>query len=202
MPDRREKVTQAATAAKERVEAKLGDIWWAILLRGLLAVVLAVCAFVWPEKTLGLFVKLLGAYFLIDGVIGAISAFRSGEKASPVIQAIVSLAIGLILLVWTGVSGKLFLILFGIWLVLQGVSLFVAAFRMDSVEGQRGLTMLIGGAAALIGAVFIFWPDTGVTAISWLVGIGSAIIGALLIYLATRVRGVQKKLDGLGKPTD
>ncbi len=198
MTEKQKKAAQAAAAAKERVEHKLGDIWWAILLRGVLAIGLAICAFVWPEKTLGIFVKLLGAYFLFDGVIGLVGAYRSGEKATPIIQAVVSLALGLVLLLWTGVSAKLFLILVGIWLVLQGISLFLAAFRMDATDERRGLTLVIGGVMALVGAVFVFWTDTGVVAISWLIGIGLAVIGGLLVYLATRVRAVQQKLDRLG----
>jgi uncharacterized membrane protein HdeD (DUF308 family) len=118
MSERGKKVAAAAAAAKQSVDANLGQIWWAILMRGLLAIGLSVCAFVWPEKTVAIFVKLLGAYFLIDGVIGAVSAYRSGDKAAPLMQSVVSLAIGLVLLLWTGVSAKLFLILVGIWLVL------------------------------------------------------------------------------------
>ena len=199
MSHNREKVRQVAAEAKQRVDAKLGNIWWAIMLRGLLALGLAACAFVWPGKTLGIFVKLLGAYFLIDGVIGAVSAYRSGDKASPLMQAIVSLALGLVLLLWTGVSGKLFLVIVGVWLLLQGVSLFLAAFRMDSADEQRGLTMVIGAVMALIGAVFVFWTDTGVVAISWLIGVGAAVIGALLIYLATRVKRVRSRIEGIGQ---
>ncbi len=158
------------------------------------------CApFVWPDKTLGIFVKLLGAYFLIDGVIGAVHAYRSGDKASPLMQAIVSLALGLVLLLWTGVSGKLFLILVGVWLLLQGVSLFLAAFRMDSTDEQRPLTMGIGTVMAVIGAVFVFWTDTGVVAISWLIGVGATIIGVLLIYLATRVKRVRSRIEDIGQ---
>ena len=187
-----------AAVAKHRVDSKLGDIWWAILLRGLLALGLAVCAFGWPEKTLGLMVKLLGAYFLIDGVIGAISVYRGSEKASPLMQAIVSLAIGLVLLLWTGISAKLFLILVGIWLALQGVGLFMAAMKMDVEDEGRGLTMAIGGVMAVVGLVFVFWPDTGVVAISWLIGIGTLLIGCLLVYLATRVKRLRRRIDEVG----
>lgn len=201
MARKHERVAEAVSTAKQRVDAKLGEIWWAILLRGLLALALAVCAFVWPEKTLGIFVTLLGGYFLIDSVIGAVSAYRSGDKASPLMQAIVSLALGLVLLLWTGISWKLFLVLVGIWLVLQGISLLLAAFRMDSDDEQRGLAIVIGGVMAVIGLVFIFWTDTGVVAISWLIGIGAAVIGALLVYLATRVKGIRARIDSIGDRT-
>ena len=201
MTEKHERAAEVAAAAKHRVDSKLGDIWWAILLRGLLALGLALCAFVWPEKTLGLMVKLLGGYFLIDGVIGAVSAYRSGDKASPLMQAIVSLAIGLVLLLWTGISAKLFLILVGIWLALQGVGLFLAAIKMDEEDGNRRLTMAIGGVVAVVGIVFIFWPDTGVVAISWLIGLGTLLIGCLLVYLATRVKRLQKRIDAIGERT-
>jgi uncharacterized membrane protein HdeD (DUF308 family) len=198
MSERQERATEAAVAAKQRIDAKLGDIWWAILLRGLLAIGLAVCAFAWPERTLGIFVKLLGAYFLIDGVIGAIGAYRSGDRAPPLMQAIVSLAIGLVLLLWTGISAKLFMILVGLWLALQGISLFLAAYRTAPEEGERGLLMAIGAVMVLVGAVFVFWTDTGVVAISWLIGIGAIVIGGLLIFLATRVKQVRSRIDSLG----
>ena len=201
MSEARERAAVAAVAAKQRVDAKLGDIWWAILLRGLLALGLAACAFVWPERTLGIFIKLLGAYFVIDGVIGAIGAYRSGDRASPLMQTIVSLAIGLVLLLWTGISAKLFLILVGIWLALQGLSLFLAAFRTAPGERVRGLTMAIGAVMILVGAVFVFWTDTGVVAISWLIGLGALVIGSLLIYLATRVKRLQATIDSIGGRT-
>jgi len=140
--------SSATAEAKRRVGAKLGVIWWAIFLRGILALTLALCAFVWPEQTLGLLIKLLGLYFLLDGVIGGISAYRSGDKLSPVVQAIVSLTIGLVLLLWTEVSGKVFLILVGVWLILQGAGLTVAAFRIESGDVRRTLTMVIGGTMA------------------------------------------------------
>ncbi|MBI1346040.1 hypothetical protein GC163_07100 [bacterium] len=195
MFDNRDRAAEVAMAAKRRVVARLGEIWWAILLRGLLTLGLAVCAFVWPEKTLEIFVTLLGAYFLIDGVIGAISAYRSGEKTSPLMQALVSLAIGLVLLLWADVSAKIFLILVGLWLLLQGVSLLVAAFRMERDDAQRNLAMVIGAVMAVIGGIFVFWTDTGVVAISWLIGLGATLIGSLLIFLASRVRRIRERID-------
>ncbi len=198
MSKQQEHRAEIATAAKLRVDATLGHIWWAILMRGLLSLGLALCAFVWPEKTLSLLVQLLGAYFLIDGVIGAIHAFRSKEKASPLLQTIVSVTIGLVLLLWADVSAKIFLILVGVWLALQGIGLFLAAIRMDKENITRGMTMAIGGVMALIGVVFVFWEDTGVVVISWLVGFGALIVGCLLVFLASRVRQFRSSISELG----
>jgi LPXTG-motif cell wall-anchored protein len=198
MSDKQQRAAERGAAAKQRVNSKLGEIWWAILLRGLLALALALCAFVWPEKTVGMMVKLLGGYLLIDGVIGAIGAYRSGEKSSHLFQAIASLTIGLILLLWSGVSAKLFLVLVGVWLALQGAGLFWAAFKTNEEDGARGLTLSIGGVMTVIGLTFVFWPKTGVVTISWLIGIGALLIGGLLVFLATRVKRLQTRVGEIG----
>jgi uncharacterized membrane protein HdeD (DUF308 family) len=198
MSERSDRAAAAAAGLKVRADAKLGDIWWTILSRGVLALALAVCAFVWPEQTLGILIKLLGAYFLIDGVIGAIGAFRSGDRGAQLMQAIVGLAIGLVLLLWTDVSAKLFMIFVGIWLVLQGFGLFLSSRKIEPAEGERGLMGIIGGIMALVGIVFVFWTDTGVVAISWLIGIGALIIGGLLVFLATRVRRLRTRVADMG----
>lgn len=198
MSDKQQRAAERGAAAKQRVNSKLGEIWWAILLRGLLALALALCAFVWPEKTVGMMVKLLGGYLLIDGVIGAIGAYRSGEKSSHLFQAIASLTIGIILLLWSGVSAKLFLVLVGVWLALQGAGLFWAAFKTNEEDGARGLTLAIGGVMTVIGLTFVFWPKTGVVTISWLIGIGALLIGGLLVFLATRVKRLQTRVGEIG----
>jgi uncharacterized membrane protein HdeD (DUF308 family) len=194
MSEKKERVAKVASEVKKRADSRLGDIWWAIMLRGILALGLSACAIFWPEKTMGIFIKLLGAYFLIDGLAGSIGAYRSGDKGSQLMQSVVSLALGLVLLLWTGVSAKIFLILVGVWLLLQGVGVFLSSRKIDPVEGERSLMGVIGGIMAVIGIVFIFWTDTGVVGISWLIGIGALVVGLLLVYLATRVRRLQSRI--------
>ena len=194
-----EKAKKAAAGVKRRIDSKLGDIWWAILLRGLLAIALGLCAFLWPQKTLGILIKLLGAYFLADGVIGAVGAFRSSDKAAPLMQTVVSLAIGLALLVWTGVTAKIFLVLVGVWLLLQGIGLYLSSRNVDPNEGERSLMGVIGIVMALIGLVFVFWTNTGEVAIAWLIGIAALLVGGLFVYLATRIKRLQSRIGDIGQ---
>ena len=104
MNSKEEKLRAAGERVQESVSHKLRKMWWAFFLRGLFALVLAACALFWPQKTIAILTKILGAYFLFDGITGAISAFRSGDKGSAFVPAIVGLAAGLALgglrLVW------------------------------------------------------------------------------------------------------
>ena len=190
-----EKVAKVAAGLKHKAASKLGDIWWAFMLRGLLALGLAACALFWPQKTMGLMIKLLGGYFIIDGLAGAIGAFRAESKGSHLMQVVVSLAVGLVLLCWTGVSAKLFLIVVGIWALLQGAGMYLSSRSLEPEEEERGLMGIIGVVMAVIGLVLIFWPNTGVVAISWLLALGLLVVGGLLVYLATRLKRVRKRID-------
>ena len=62
----------------------LGDNWWLLLLRGIVAIAFGVMAFFWPGLTLVTLTLLWGAYALMDGVIAIWAAFNaSGGDAGP-----------------------------------------------------------------------------------------------------------------------
>lgn len=195
MPDEREKLQQVVTAAKQRVSNKLDDIWWWFMIRGIMALCLAVVALFWPDKTIGILVNLLGAYLLFDGVVGAIGAVRSDGKSGFPVFAIVSIVVGAILIFWTGISVRLFLTLMGLWALLQGSGMFLSNRSSDSDAESRRLFGTVGAVLAVIGLILIVWPSTGVVAISWLIAFVALVIGCVLIFVATRLRRITDRLS-------
>ena len=195
MPDEREKLQQVVTAAKQRVSNKLDDIWWWFMIRGIMALCLAVVALFWPDKTIGILVNLLGAYLLFDGVVGAIGAVRSDGKSGFPVFAMVSIVVGAILIFWTGISVRLFLTLMGVWALLQGSGMFLSNRSSDSDAESRRLFGTVGAVLAVIGLILIVWPSTGVVAISWLIAVVALVIGCVLIFVATRLRRITDRLS-------
>ena len=55
----------------------LGHNWWAVSLRGVVAVLFGITAFVWPAITLITLALLFGAYALVDGIFALVHAFAS-----------------------------------------------------------------------------------------------------------------------------
>lgn len=187
---------ELASHVKAGVSGRLRDIWWAVLLRGILALVLAACAIFWPDQTVDVLVKVLGVYFLIDGIWTAYTAWHSRGTTIPV-QAAVSLVLGLLLLFWTGIGVTLFMILVGAWAVLQGIGVIMSSRDLEAHDEDRMLMAIIGGLIAVVGVVFIAWPKAGVVTVSWLIGIGAAVVGLSLVYLAMRLKRVEKQVQSL-----
>ena len=201
MPLDKEQLQAAAAGAKARVSDKLGDIWWSLLLRGLLALALGIAAIFWPKATLELLVRLVGLYVLFDGIVTLFGAFRARELGAYLVSGLISVAVGGILVFWPDVTGRLLLIIVGLWALFQGVTLFWAGWQTDANDPERSLMMTIGAVAAIAGVILVVWPAAGSVAISWVIGIVALLVGALLLYLAQRMRQAAKRIDNLGGGT-
>jgi len=59
----------------------LSSAWWALLIRGILAVVFATTAVIWPGITLTVLAIMFGAWALMDGAfaLGSALIHRQGE---------------------------------------------------------------------------------------------------------------------------
>ena len=199
MPSNNEQLRAAAAGLQNRVSGKMSGIWWAFLLRGLLALGLGVSALIWPSLTLALLIRLIGIYAVLDGAAGIVSSLRHRELQSYLVLSLASLAVGAILIFWPGVTVKGLLIILGFWAVLQGANLFLAGRGAEIDDPNRALLTTTGTVLAVIGLILIIWPGVGVITISWLVAALAFLIGALLVFLALRLRRVKRRVDTIGK---
>lgn len=181
--------------ARDRASEKLGDMWWAFMVRGVLAGVLGLAALIWPSASLAILLRLVGIFCLLDGVTGLIGAFRTSERGAHLLQAILGLVVGALLLFWPEGSVRTLLVIFGIWALLTGVSQIVAARQQQAGGDERSAMTTIGWIAAAVGVILIVWPGTGVVTIAWLIGIVALILAALLIWLALRFKRLGERLD-------
>ena len=181
------------------VGAKLGGLWWAMLVRGIIALVVGFCALVWPSGSIDILVMLVGVFVLLDGVTGLIGALQSGLRGAHLLQAVLGIVIGFVLLLWPAATVRLLLIVFGVWFVLIGASQFWAARQSQMAGDDRSVLSVIGGIIAVLGLILVLWPTTGVVALSWLIAFAALLLGAILIFLALRLRRVQQRAAALGQ---
>src|ERR1700687_5803248 len=197
MNERNEPLGPLAAGIQSRVSGKLGDIWWAFMLRGVFAGVLGICALIWPTLSFTMLTRMVGLYCLADGLPGLVGALRASDRGTYLLQAVVSLAVGGVLLFLPSASARTLLMVFGGWALFTGISNILAARRANVEDTDRRLTTTMGGAVAVVGLVLLIWPGTGVVAISWLIAIAALILAALLIFLPLRLKRLKKRVDKL-----
>jgi uncharacterized membrane protein HdeD (DUF308 family) len=172
--------------------------WWVIALRGLVAILFGILAFVWPGITLAALVLLFGAYALVDGVLGLIAAFRGGEphRIALGLEGIVSILAGLAAFVFPGLTALVLLYIIAFWAILTGVLEIFAAIRIRrALRNELGL--IIGGIlSVLFGVILIVSPGAGALAVVFFIGAYAFLFGISLLGLAWRLRQHSESLTG------
>jgi uncharacterized membrane protein HdeD (DUF308 family) len=197
MTSERTRVRAARIQIRTRVSDRLGDVWWFLLIRGLLALALGIAALFWPQATLILLIRVIALFALADGVMGLLSVFRTRDLATHLTPALVSIGVGVILLFWPDLTASLLLMILGLWALFQGAMLLLAGSQSETDDPDRMPAMVIGAGVAVVGLVLVLWPGTGVVTISWAIGIAALLIGGSLVYLALRLRRIDKRVENL-----
>ncbi len=196
--DRQEQLHKVAEQVASGVRGKLADISWFLKLRGAIALALGIFALFWPDKNLNLLVMAVGIYCLADGLIGVASGLRQPALRENLLQALVTLAIGAILVWWPGATVRTLLVLLGAAILFMGIGQVMASRRLPDTDPDRGSTMTPGIVAIVIGAVLALWPGSGVAVISWVIGIAAILVGALLIFLGSRFNKLGERVETFG----
>ena len=165
--------------------------WWSLALRGVLAIIFGILAWVWPEVTLTSLVFLFGAYLLVDGVVNIAAAVR-GRTAEPrwfpVVMGIAEIIIGLVTLLLPGVTAMALVFLIAAWAVTMGAFAIIAAISLRQDIDGEWLLALYGILSILFGLAIAIFPGAGAIALIWLIGTFAVVDGILLLSLAFRLR--------------
>jgi uncharacterized membrane protein HdeD (DUF308 family) len=168
--------------------------WWVFLIRGVLAILFGIVAWIWPGLTVTVLVVLFGAYALVDGIFAIIAAFTSGEGGRwlpLLLLGLVGIAIGIMTFVWPDITAVALITIIGVWAIIIGIMQIVAAIQLrQRIEGEWALG-LAGLAAIVFGAIVVIFPGSGAIALVWLIGIYVIFFGILLVALAFRLRSLR-----------
>jgi uncharacterized membrane protein HdeD (DUF308 family) len=132
---------------------------------------------------------------IADGLTGLIAAIRYPELREQLAQALIVVVLGVVLFLWPGVTLRLLLVLLGAAALLAGVGQVLTALRLPADDPERGIILMIGSTAALVGLAVAVWPGGGIAVISWVIGIAAILLGALLLSVGSRFRRLATRLD-------
>jgi uncharacterized membrane protein HdeD (DUF308 family) len=176
----------------------LAGNWWALLLRGIAAILFGLAALFWPGPTLFVLIVFFGAYALVDGILAIVAGFRGsgGSRWLLLAEGVLGVLVGLVAFFWPGITALVLLFLISAWAILTGLlkGIMAIAFRR-SIENE-GLMGLSGVLSVLFGVVLAVLPGVGLLSLVWLVGIYALIFGVALIVLGFRARGHREANGG------
>ena len=126
------------------MQQRLSLNWTALALRGVVAIIFGIVAFLLPGLTLGALILLFAAYAIVDGVSHLVTGIRQHEGNRPdwlmIGIGVLGIAVGLVAAILPGVTALFLLSLIGAWAIVIGVFEIVAAYRLrKEISGLEAL---------------------------------------------------------------
>jgi len=165
--------------------------WWALALRGVVAILFAIIAFIKPGITAEVVILLFGAYAFVDGIFALLAALRAarrhGRSGALLFEGILNVVIAVVVFSLPGPALVALIYLIALWAIITGVALTAAGIALIRISGEW--LLVVGGLLSiLLGIVLFVQPAAGVVALSWWLGAYALLFGIALLSAAFRIR--------------
>ena len=168
----------------------LSKNWWALALRGLVAVLFGMLTLLLPGITLITLVLLFGAYTLADGVFNVIASFRvASHHWALLFEGIVGILAGILTFAWPAITAIALLYLIAFWAIVTGVFEIIAGIHLRKAITNEWLLVVMGVLSLLFGVLILLAPGVGALAMLLWIGTYASVFGIFLLALAIRLRG-------------
>ena len=169
----------------------LAGNWWALLLRGIAAVLFGLVALFWPGITLYVLIIFFGAYALVDGIFAIVAGVRGvgGRRWLLLAVGVLGVLAGLIAFFYPNITALVLLYVIAFWAILTGILEVVMAISLRSEIENEWLMGLSGVLSVVFGVLLAALPRVGLLSLVWLIRIYALIFGVALIVLSLRLRG-------------
>jgi uncharacterized membrane protein HdeD (DUF308 family) len=160
---------------------------WVVGLQGLASVILGVLLLAWPEISVYALTIVFGIYTLATGITafaGAFSSQSKDERASLVLSGLLGIVVGIVVLVWPGISALALLYVIGIYAVMLGTLAIVASLRLPLDGRDTALMTLTGLVSIVFGIVIFAKPGAGALAVLALIAAFALVIGVSELVVA------------------
>ena len=169
----------------------LANNWWAVALRGVVAILFGIAAFAMPLVTMLSLVVVFAAFSFVDGVFGIIMSVRGARKGERWVWLLLSGILGIVAsavaMLWPGITVLAFVILVAAWALVSGTFMLISAFRLKIDHGR--VWLVIGGIASIVfGILLVISPFIGALVLTFWTGAHALVLGATLLVLAYKLR--------------
>jgi len=124
-------------AAEAITTHRRGTYWGLLLVRGLINLGIGLALIFWSSATITAVIWLVGLDFVITGLLALVVSFMLGKdmgRGKLLIEAIITIAVGVIIMVWPSATKNVLGIVLGIALVLLGLLFLFSGYQLSKVK--------------------------------------------------------------------
>ncbi|WP_267902727.1 DUF308 domain-containing protein [Leifsonia sp. AG29] len=171
---------------------------WVRIVIGALAIALGAAVLFRPTTSLGLLSILIGAGFVLTGVLELARVTREDGPTRFLRPAVAVLWViaGILVLVYPEVTVRLIAVAVGVGLIVNGVIDVIAVFEKGRKADERAELALLGVAGIIFGVLALAWPDITLLIVAVVFGARLILGGAAEILRAIRRRPSAAKAGG------
>jgi uncharacterized membrane protein HdeD (DUF308 family) len=173
--------------AGKMAETKLTKLRWALGINGALSIAFGVVILIWPGISLFALTILFGAYATATGIIGlgaVISGTATQGRGWLVVSSLLGIAVGVMVLLWTGISALALLYVIGAYAVALGIITIGGAFYLP-IDGTDSALFVLGGLASILfGIVMFAKPGDGALVLLALIAVFALVTGVSQVVAA------------------
>lgn len=175
---------------------RLSNLWWMLLLKGVLALAVGLMTIAWPGITLYTLIVLFGAAALAEGLSALVVGFGGGWTGRPwwemVVLGLIGLAVGIGTFLWPGITALTLLALIACWAIARGLIEIAAAIALRKVIEGEWMLVLSGILSVGFGLLLFARPGAGALAVVTIIGFYLLVVGVLATILALRLRHISR----------
>lgn len=190
-------------ARLDAMSAALARNWWLVALRGVIAILFGVIAFVAPGAFVLSLVLFFAAYMLVDGVFAIVGAVRAAQRHERwgflLLEGLVDIIVGVAAALVPAAAVWAFVMLLAAWALVTGGLMIAAAFRLHVHYGRWWL-VLGGVVSILFGLALLINPGMSALVLTWWIGSYTFAFGVLLLILAFQLRSRHGAASGPTPP--
>lgn len=170
--------------------------WWVLVIRGLLVLAFGILAALLPQATIVVLVALFATFVFLDGIVSLCSAVTHRDWGWQLFGGLLSIAVGILTIMWPVSAGLAVVILIAVWAIARGVFDIAAAVMMRGELARRlEWALIVSGAVSIVfGLILAMWPVLGVLAIVGLIAGFAIVLGITLIAAGIRQRSLRRRL--------
>lgn len=163
---------------------------WLFALRGVLAILFGILAFIWPGSSAVALVFLFGAYAVLDGILTIAASVRNRVNNDRwwmgLLEGIVDIAAGVIAFVFPTLAAITLVFVIAIWAIITGLLEIATAIRLRREIDNEWSLGLAGVVSILLGVIMVINPGAGLIGLVWAIALYAVLFGIFMLVLAIR----------------